>query len=204
LDTAGFKILKIHEIERSDTMSGNGAKVKIMSAVRELLSEGCSVEDITVRKIANRAGVGIGTVSYHFHSRDKLVYEVIAAQMADMAGGLSPNTVEGTPIERLRRFFSQTIELAFKYSDIFKAQLSYEIVNSDMSICYFITPLLKEYFGSSKSDLEIKVTALQMIAALQMILLKMDEFQRYTGVNIKDAKQREEVLSAILSTALKL
>lgn len=184
-------------------MSGSGAKDKIMSAVRELLLEGCSVEDITVRKIANQAGVGIGTVSYHFHSRDKLVYEAIAAQMTDLAGDLSPNAGEGTPLERIRRFFSQTIELALKYSEIFKAQLSYEIVNSDMSICYFITPLLKEHFGSSKSDLEIKVTALQMIVTLQMILLKMDEFQRYTGVNVRDAKQREEALDAILSTAVK-
>lgn len=184
-------------------MSRSGAKNKIMSAVQDLLYEGCSVEDITVRKIAKQAGVSIGTVSYHFHSRDKLVYEVIAAQMAEMAGALSPNAVEGTPPERLRRFFSQTVELALKYSEIFKVQLSYEIVNGDMSICNYIKPLLKEHFGSSKSDLEITVTALQMIAAMQMILLKMDEFQRYTGVDIHDEKQREEVLSAILSTSIK-
>ncbi|MCB8818044.1 TetR/AcrR family transcriptional regulator [Desulfosporosinus shakirovi] len=185
-------------------MSESEAKEKIMSAVRELLAESCPVGDITVRKIAQRAGVGIGTVSYHFHSKDRLVYEVIAAQMSDLAGGLSPNAGEGTPLERLRRFFSRTVELALKYSEIFKAQLSYEIVNSDMSICYFITPLLKEHFGSSKSDLEIKVTALQMIVVMQVILLKMEEFQRYTGVNIRDVKQREEALDAILSTAVQV
>jgi Transcriptional regulator len=184
-------------------MSGSGAKDKIMSAVRELLAEGCSVEDITVRKIANHAGVGIGTVSYHFHSKDKLVYEVVAAQMADLAGGLSPDAASGTPLERLRQFFSQTIELALKYSEIFKAQLSYEIVNGDLSICYFITPLLKEHFGSKKSDLEIMVTALQMISALQVILLKISEFQRCTGIDINDPKQREAVLEAILSMAVK-
>lgn len=184
-------------------MPRNEAKNKIMSAVRELLSEGCAVEDITVRKIANQAGVGIGTVSYHFHSKDKLVYEVIAGQMADMAGVLAPNAVEGTPLERLRWFFRQTIELALEYSEIFKSQLSYDMINGDLSICYFITPILREHFGSSKSDLEITVTALQMIAALQMILLKSEEFQRCTGINVYDNKQREEVLSAILSTVIK-
>lgn len=183
-------------------MSRKDAKKKIMSAVRELLSEGCSVEDITVRKIANQAGVGIGTVSYHFHSKDKLVYEVIAAQMADMAGALAPNTDEGTPLERLRCFFSQTIELALEYSEIFKSHLSYDMINGDLSICYFITPILKEHFGSSKSNLEITVIALQMIAVMQMILMKSDEFQRCTGINIYNVNQREEVLSAILSTAI--
>lgn len=184
-------------------MSESEAKGKIMAAVRDLLSEGCPIEDITVRKIAQRAEVGIGTVSYHFHSKDKLVYEVIAAQMVDLAGGLHPSEGAGTPLERLRRFFNQTADIALQYSEIFRAQLSYDIVNGDMSICYFITPLLKEHFGRSKSDLEIKIMALQMIAALQMILLKMEDFQRYAGVNIRDAKQREEAIDILLGTVIK-
>jgi AcrR family transcriptional regulator len=183
-------------------MSEGEAKGKILSAVRELLAEGCPVGDITVRKIAARAGVGIGTVSYHFHNKDRLVYEVVAAQMAELAGGLSLGG-EGGPIERLRRFFGQTAELAMQYDEIFRAQLSYEILNGDMSICYYVTPLLKEHFGEAKSELEIKIMALEMIAAMQLALLKTEEFQRYTGVNIKDAKQRERALDVILNTVIK-
>jgi AcrR family transcriptional regulator len=201
-------------------MTDSEVKGKIMTAVRELLAEGCPVGDITVRKIAQKAGVGIGTVSYHFHSKDKLVYEVIAGQMTELAGGLAPDASKGTPfqgtretpspdggkgtpLERLRHFFRQTAELALQYSEIFRAQLSYEIVNGDLSICYYITPLLKEHFGRTKSDLEIKIIALQMITAMQVILLKMEEFQRYTGVDIRDAKQREEAVDIILDTAIR-
>ncbi|HWQ78439.1 MAG TPA: TetR/AcrR family transcriptional regulator [Anaerovoracaceae bacterium] len=184
-------------------MSDREAKEKIMTAVRELLAEGCPVGDVTVRKIAQKAGVGIGTVSYHFHSKDKLVYEVIAGQMTELAGGLSPGRGEGTPFERLRQFFHQTAELALQYTEIFRAQLSYEIVNGDMSLCYYITPLLKEHFGGTKSDLEIKIIALQMITAMQVILLKMEEFRRYAGVNIRDEKQREEAIDVILDMAIK-
>lgn len=184
-------------------MSDSDAKGKIISAVKELLGEGSPSEDITVRKIAQRAGVGIGTVSYHFHSKDRLVYDVVAVQMTEMAGGLSPGEGMGTPFERLKRFFYQTAELALQYSEIFRIQISYEILHGDMSICYYITPLLKEHFGGTKSDLEIKLIALQMITAMQMILLKMEYFQRYSGVNIRDTKQREEALDAILNTAIK-
>ena len=184
-------------------MSENEAKGKIMEAVRVLLSEGCPVEDITVRKIAQRAGVGIGTVSYHFHSKDKLVYEVIAGQMADLAGVLSTGEGAGTPMKRLRRFFCQTADIALRHSELFRAQMAYDIVNGDMSICYFITPLLKEHFGPSKSDLEIKLIALALIAALQMILLKMEDFQRYTGISIRNEKQREEAIDALLGTVIK-
>ncbi len=184
-------------------MSDSDAREKIISAVRELLSEGFPVGDITVRIIAQRAGVGIGTVSYHFHSKDKLIYEVIAGQMANLAERLSPREGVGTPFERLKHFFYQTAELALQYREIFRVQLSYEILNSDLSICYYITPLLKEYFDGSKSDLEIKIIALQMISVMQVILLKMEEFQRYSGINIQDTKQMEEALEIILSTAIK-
>ena len=184
-------------------MSENETRNKIMSAVWEFLSEGCPAGNITVRKIAQRAGVGIGTVSYHFHSKDKLVYETVAAQMAKLAGGLSLSEGSGEPFDRLKRFFYQTAELALQYSEIFRIQLSYEIVHGDMGICYYIIPLLKEHFNGRKSDLEIKLIAFQMIAAMQMILLKMEEFQRYTGINIRDVKQREEALDIILNTAIK-
>jgi AcrR family transcriptional regulator len=184
-------------------MSENEAKGKIMEAVQALLSEGCPIEDITVRRIAQRAGVGIGTVSYHFHSKDKLVYEVIAGQMAILAGGLSSGEGAGTALERLRRFFNQTADMALEHSKLFRAQMAYDIVNGDMSICYFITPLLKEYFGSSKSDLEIKLIALELIAALQMILIKMEDFQRYTGVSVRNGKQREETIEALLGTVIR-
>lgn len=183
-------------------MSNSAAKENIISAVRGLLAEGCPVGDITVRKIAQRAGVGLGTVSYHFRSKDRLVYEVIAGQMTELAGGLSLSGGAGTPLERLKRFFYQTAELAMQYSDIFRVQLSYEVVNGDMSICYYITPLLKEHFGGTRNDLEIKVIALQMITAMQMSLLKMEEFQRYTGLNIRDTRQREEALDVIVNTAI--
>ena len=183
-------------------MSDRETKEKIKSAVQELLSAGCPVGDITVRKIAQLAGVGIGTVSYHYHSKDKLVYEVIAEQMANLAEKLTPSENTGTPSERLKSFFYQTTELALQYQEIFRVQLSYEILNGDMSICYYVLPLLREHFNGSKTDPEIKVIALEIITAMQMILLRMDEFQRYSEMNMKDRKHREEVLDIIINSAI--
>ncbi len=183
-------------------MSDNEGKEKIIAAVRELLQEGCPPENITVRKIAQRAQVGIGTVSYHFHSKDELVYEAVAGQMTQLAGELKPDVGGGSAFERMRQFFYHTGELALRYSTIFRIQLSYEMVHGDMSICYYITPLLKEHFAGAKSDLEIKLIALQMITAMQVILLKMEEFQRYSGLDVHDKRQREEALDILLATAV--
>ena len=182
-------------------MSENEVKERILKTVQDMLAEGCSAEDITVRKIAQRAEVGIGTVSYHFHSKDKLIYEAVAAQMTGLTAALAPG--EGTVRDRLRAFLHQTAELTLPHSKIFQIQLSYEMVHGDMSICYYLTPMLKEHFGGARNDLQIKMIALQIIATLQSILLKMDAFQRYTGVDVRYAAQREEALDVLLDNLLK-
>jgi AcrR family transcriptional regulator len=179
------------------------AKDRIIKAVRDMLEEGCPPEDITVRQIAKRAGVGIGTVSYHYHSKEKLVYEAVGSQMAGTAVVLKPGSGQGTPQERLRLFINQTAELALRYSAVFAIQLSYEMIHGDMSICYTITPLLKEIYGAEKTDLEVKLIALELISMLQAILLKLDAFQRYTGIDIRDAGQREEALDNILKNIIR-
>ncbi|MPN21589.1 hypothetical protein SDC9_168969 [bioreactor metagenome] len=183
-------------------MSENDARARILEAVEALLTEGCPVGELTVRKIAARAGVGIGSVGYHFQSKDRLVYEVLTAQMTRLTRQLEPGERAAAPLERLRIFFRQTAELALEYSEIFRAQLAYDLLNGDLSICYYVTPLLKEHFGSARSELEMKILALQMISALQMMLLKMDEFQRYAGVSLRDAAQRAQVLEAVVHTAI--
>lgn len=183
-------------------MPDNEARDRIIRAVQDLLAEGCPAQDLTVRKIAQRAGVGIGTLSYHFHSKDKLVYEAVAAQMQDLTTVLTPAGGQSTALERLRMFFRGTAELALRDKDSVRIQLAYEMTQGDMSICYYITPLLKEHFGTRKSDLEIKMIALELITAMQVILLRMEAFQRYAGVDIQQTAQREETLDILLNSVI--
>lgn len=183
------------------------AREKIVQAVQDMLREGCTAEDITVRQIAARAGVGIGTVSYHFHSKEKLLFDAVGGMMAGLAGWMSPqagaSAQEGSALERLRGFLLGTAEMTLRYSSICSIQLSYELIHGDMSICYFITPLLKEHFGARKSDLEIKLIALELITAMQSIFLKMEAFQRYTGLDVRIPAQREEALDTMLHSVIK-
>jgi AcrR family transcriptional regulator len=183
-------------------MSDTEAREKIVEATQALLAEGVSADDITVRRIAARAGVGIGTVSYHFHSKEKLVYEAIGRQMAALAGPRSDGAAEPDPRRRLRRFLLESTELALLHAELFRAQLSYQIVHGDMSICYTIAPMLREILGPGRSDLELKLVALEIVSAMQMIYLKAEEFLRYAGVDVRDPKQREEALDALLNTVL--
>lgn len=184
-------------------MPDSEVKERIIEAVQALLAHGVPAGDITVRQVAAKAGVGIGTISYHFHSKEKLIYEAIGRQMAALASPLSGSADTGLcGKERLCRFLTDTAELACLHEDMFRSQMSYDIVHGDFSICYTITPMLREILGSGTSDLAIKLKALEIVATLQMIYLKPGDFMKYAGLDVRNPKQRSEAMDTLLSDVL--
>jgi hypothetical protein len=79
-----------------------------------------------------------------------------------------------------------------------RIQVAYDMDQGDLSICYYIIPILKEIFKGSKGDTEIKLIAAALIAAMQSILLKKDAFFRYSGIDLQNSTQREEAIDLIL------
>jgi len=57
----------------SNPISSSGASEALIGAYLELVANGTPLHDITVRSIAQRAGVSVSAVSYHFGSLDELI-----------------------------------------------------------------------------------------------------------------------------------
>ncbi len=60
-------------------------KKKIIGATLDLLDQSENPEDITVRKIAEAAGIGPGLISYHYQSRDNLINEAVSIKLMSLA-----------------------------------------------------------------------------------------------------------------------
>ena len=65
------------------TKKEQDARERIISSAIEILYEVSDIEKITVRQIAERANVGIGTINYHFNSKDNLLSFAIGEVMAN-------------------------------------------------------------------------------------------------------------------------
>ena len=55
------------------------ARNRIIKAAIELLDEHSDPARITVRQIAERAGVGTGLINYHFQTKDNLLQEAVSS-----------------------------------------------------------------------------------------------------------------------------
>lgn len=185
-------------------MEGADAKKRIENAVEVLIKEGFPIEKITVRQIAERAGVGIGTISYHFQSRDKLIYETVNKALVGMAEQLviGGSTLEEEPLGKLRSFLIKSSDMLIPYYSLYKLQMNYELVQGDMQTPEYLYPLLKEHFGDKKSELEIRLTALQIISTLQVIFVNPAAFEKYSGVDIFNKEQRDNAIDILLENII--
>lgn len=180
------------------------SETRILETVRQMLAEGQKAEDITVRQIAARAGVGIGTISYHYHSKDKLLSDAVAGMMESLAASLAKEKASADPQNSLRDFLLTMGELSVQYYEISKIHVLYDLQQGDFSICYHIIPLLRGIFKDSRDDLQIKLIAVALITSMQSIFLKKDAFLMFSGLNIDRADQREQAVDILLQNIINL
>jgi len=188
-------------------MSANDldAKNRIIKAAMELLEEEKDTGRITVRRIAEKAGVGIGLVNYHFKSKDNLLNESVNITMAEMADKLREvRSDEGAaPVERLKSMLKQLSGFAMKYYKLMQISLNYELLHGDLQVPYYILPILREIFGKGKDERELRLIAFQLITSMQVVLLRADTFLKYSGINIFDEAQRNESIDMMIDSIIK-
>jgi AcrR family transcriptional regulator len=107
--------------ERSDAARN---RELLLCAARELIDE-CGVDGLTMDKLAERAGVGKGTVFRRFGSRAGLMMTLLSAAEAEFQGrfmfGPPPLGPGAPPLERLIAFGTGRIGYVLEYGDLARA-----------------------------------------------------------------------------------
>jgi AcrR family transcriptional regulator len=84
----------------------------ILEAALQIVGQG-GFESLTIRAIAERAGIGVGTVNYHFGSKAKAIAEAYRFVTSELRGAFTALEDEAVdPAMRLRAFadrFSETV-----------------------------------------------------------------------------------------------
>ena len=109
------------EAERSDAARN---RERLLKAARELIEE-CGVDGLTMDGLAERAGVGKGTVFRRFGSRTGLMMTLLSDSEAAFQGrfmfGPPPLGPGAPPLERLVAFGAARIAYVLEYGDLVRA-----------------------------------------------------------------------------------
>jgi len=180
------------------------AREKILDAVKSLLDEGVPSDTITVRQIAQRAGVGIGSINYHFASKEKLVFDAVIDRLQGHMAGLmeEAQSLAKDPVQRLKQVLMSASRLVMENTDLLQTAVSYDLTQGDLGTAYYFVPLIRDICGEGRSDREIKLMAFSLISTMQAVFIKSREFARYAGVDISDEGQLQETIDTLIDITI--
>lgn len=176
-----------------------------MSDIKELLidqtialikeSDG-KPESITARAIAQRSGVALGLINYHFGSKDNLLAECSNKIINDLLSGMKPELMNAeddglSDLERLTGYAKQTFEFLFANRAIVKMSIlsdfsSYRAdSNSALTQKGFQMALRGNISGKSK-----RLISFSLASSMQAAFLAAEESKKITGYDLNTRKGR--------------
>lgn len=185
-------------------------KEKIIDAAIEVLKEK-SVEEATVREIAERAGVTTGSIYHYYKNKDELLYDVInhSVHFSYKISKMNESTTKGQEellleitneiSQRLSKIDEQKLHILLLSDAISKSgdmkekyKLNYDnIINKTANMYYFT-------FGISNENLKRSVSAI-LVAALDGIAI-----QQSLGALPEDQEKFIKVFNDFFSESIPL
>lgn len=181
------------------------AKDRIMNTVVGLMLEQKDMSKITNREIAKLAGVNSALINYYYQSKENLLNQAVGLCMSQMAGHLlTGETKNVEPLTRLKNMLRGISEFAVEHRFLSEISISGELKGGNENTVRPILPLLKEIFGDKKTELELKLLALQIIIPLQVILLNPKEYKKSLGVDVTDLNSSIRFLDIFIDNVINM
>ena len=180
------------------------ARQSIIDTTKAILEEVDDVEKITVRQIAERAGVGIGLINYHFKSKDNLLSIAIGDVMTKIIWSFTKTDDYSNlePIAKLKVMMKALYALAGSSEKLVHFIMTREILEGNMQTPLYLVPLLKEIFGNIKDDMQLRIIALQILYPIQVTGLNPDAFNLYSGIDLYNIEQRDRFIDTLIDNLI--
>jgi AcrR family transcriptional regulator len=180
-------------------------KEQLIQATIALINE--NPHNITVRQIAERAGVGVGLINYHFQTKDNLI-DVAVQRIIDAAIARVPDILAGfagTPEEKLRQMARSTMRYIASNPNVSRISIlrdmgqGHAADNTQTTIRAYDSMLQGIIPDKKKRALIVHV----LVASLQALFLRAGVLREISGFDFYDEEQRGRFIDALLDVLLK-
>lgn len=188
---------------------GPEAKERIIRAAMELINTEKDIDRITIRNIAERAGVGTGLINYHFQTKENLLKQCVQLIIGDVITGFEPlyKSLELAPADKLKYLLKATCLFLTENPAISRISILSDLTsgqgddNSVQSTDVY-WPVFLEVFGKTKTEKEIKVIAQMFISTIQLTFLRADIYKKQSGIDFFNREQRGEFIDMLVDAVV--
>lgn len=182
-------------------------KESIINATTELIEQsGGNVKNITTRSIAEKSGVALGLINYHFESKERLIALCVQRIINKVLMQFAPNKTDYTQAdgltdkERLISFAQQTYDFLYANYAIVKISILSDFENYQPQSNSAFTQMgfrfaLRDNVPESKKQL----IAFSLTSIMQTAFLAGENSVAITGYNLMEKAQRDRFISDIIS-----
>lgn len=182
-------------------MENKNTKRKLIDITKKMLLDGIQVEKMTARLISSEAETNLAMINYCFKSKDELlkvaVDEIIKEEFNKISD-LDDSKLTGKM--KLKKIIKNIGMVMVKYRNLTKGSIPYLMLNEEFKLPLDILPFVHDYFGENKSDKECRFIAFQIVYMLQLILYRLEDFYKYSGIDISNSKELDELIELQLKT----
>jgi AcrR family transcriptional regulator len=172
-----------------NTDSTQSARSRIMQAAIDIMREIGEVEEVTVRKIAKRAGVGVGLINYHFRSKENLIGEAVQFfQSREVMSGWEGQILfrPKNPNELVKTMVKSFADFMADFPHISRISILNDLHNpgreDNMSqTIQGLTPYIQEALGRNGKNGRAFRTAWVIVSTIQTIFLRAGQFSGFSG-----------------------
>lgn len=173
-------------------------KSKIINVTIDLIKEtNGNPDEITIREISKRAGIGVGLVNYHFQSKENLIDLCVQKIVANVISKSKPDMKGLSPIEQLKRSVKIPIDFIMEHPEISKISILGDLMRGQVNDNTFQT-LAKYYFYANNLEAsdDAFFKAALLIHGLQGIFLRWQLYR--DKFDFSDKSQRDKLIDCLI------
>ncbi len=185
-------------------------KQKIIAATLELMREAGNIDEVSVRKIVQKAGIkGVGIINYHFGTKDKLISDAVRYDTNKIIDQWDTiyETMKMPPIDKLKIMLKGTGDLIDSNPLFGRISMIHDYLNpavddnTSRSIEKYMM-IFREIYGDKKSEEEIWIIAHTILSGSQLAFIRSDVVSKVLGTDFYNKKQRDEFLEKLIDNLI--
>ncbi len=174
-------------------------KEKIIEATIDLInaSEG-DVAHIGTRAIAERAGVGLGMINYHFQTKEHLIEICVERIIGDVIGAFRPEIPSDSlsPSEKAGLTAKQVADFLFDNPAVSRISILSDLKNPKAldNTIRSVMGLESTIASMDIPEKECHIMAFALVSAMQALFLRQELF----GLDMKTKEQRDKTIDMLV------
>jgi AcrR family transcriptional regulator len=179
-----------------------GARERILQATMGLIREQGAAR-ITVRKVAEQAGVGLGLINYHFGSKQELLMEAARALLGEEAeagrGLTDPHLDPATRVRRSLRQRLRPLEVDRGWAQLMAQR---ELMAGETAAVEALMSPLRELLAGERSEVELRMLALILWSMPLLLCGHPGALGGFLGLDLDDWAGRETAMDVLAGLCL--